>query len=662
MTTSIGTGNENNFDPIIPLAFALQGNPGAYVLLLGAGVSASSGVPTSWDVENELILKVARTQGDEPADPVSWFIERYGKAPRYDDLLQHLTATQTERQKLLKDFFLPPMNDLEQVVYKPTEAHRAIAKLVRTGRIRIILTTNFDQLMETALRDIGIEPVVVRQESEFQGLAPLHSQQCLVVHLHGDYLTPVGLLNTADELSHYPLIIDQFLDQIFQQYGLVIAGWSGRWDAALRAALSRNPSSHYGRYWINQNELLEEGRDLLTLSGSLFIEGLADTVLNRVLDACDSIAQNKPRGPLTVALAVTTAKKALSGQSTAISLHDLIVTEIKNLRLCDVLVNPIYSAANETVEYRRRLGILEVAMAVPLSLIATSVYWGDDRSDSWWFGEIARFATPRPVSGLTSYIELLRIPATSILYASGVAAIASGRYELLRRLLLETTTINNNGEVVTVATFLNPSKVFFLDCPNEYLYEYLKPYFVEHLGITLEAFVESWERFEYLLLAEAVHTGLVADRSLEPLLTNRRKIQMYKDEEHAADSPASKAQAISNRQNFEAERVSLVAGHTSKALLNVPHLRIDGWSHNYQTRIGADLKREIERDGQSASMVTSGLAGGDAENLISVLEIVETALKEMADWAWQQSWTQGLSIVQTPFWLDNLSSKKDLHD
>lgn len=660
MTPSIGTGSENNFDPVIPLAFALQGNPGAYVLLLGAGVSASSGVPTSWEVENELILKIARTQQEDPSNPMEWFAKKYGKASRYDDLLQHLTATKTERQKLLKNFFLPQEVDNEPVVFKPTEAHRAIAKLISTGRIRIILTTNFDQLMETALRDIGIEPVIVRQESEFQGLAPLHAQECLVVHLHGDFLTPVGLLNTADELSVYPAVTDAFLDEVFKQYGLVIAGWSGRWDVALRTALGRNSSRHYGRYWIDQAELVGEGKDLLTLSGSVFIEDLVDTALRKLLDACESIAQNKPRGPLTVSMAVASAKKALSGQHTAIALHDLMASEMKNLRSCDVLANPIYSATNETEEYSRRIEILEVAMAVPLSLIATSVYWGGNQSDSWWFGEIARFSTPRPVSGLTSYIELLRIPATAILYASGVAAIASGRYELVRRLLLEPTTSNNNGETVTVATFLSPSKVFYLTIAAEHLSEYLKPFFVEQMGITLEAYIESWERFEYLLLAEAVYGQLIAERSLDPLLINRKKIQMYADAEYAEEDPARKAQLISNRKLFEVERVKLLAGHTSKALLHVPHIRIDGWSHNYQTRIGMELRREIERDGQSSPIVTAGLCGGNAEALISTLEIVETALREMAVSASQQSWTAGASIVQAPFWLDDLNSKQDL--
>ena len=660
MTTAIGTGSENNFDPIIPLAFALQGNPGAYVVLLGAGVSASSGVPTSWEVENELLQKIAHAQQEEPDNLMEWFSKKYGSASRYDHLLQHLTATQTERQKLLKNFFLPREVDGESVAFKPTEAHRAIAKLVSSGRIKIILTTNFDQLMETALRDIGIEPTIIREESQLQGLAPLHSQDCLIVHLHGDYLTPVGLLNTADELSEYSPALDGFLDDIFKNYGLLTVGWSGRWDVALRKALGRNSSKHYGRYWIDQRELVEEGKDLLSLSGAIFIAGNADTVLSRVFDACESIRQNRPRGPFTVTLAVMTAKKALSGQRTAIELHDSIGEELKKLRAVDVLANPIYSASNETEEYLRRLEILDVAMAVPLSLIATSVYWGDEQSDSWWFGEIARFATPRQASGTTSYIELLRIPATVILYASGVAAIASGRYQLLRRLLLEPTTSNNNGEIVTVAKFLNPSHVYFLSKPSERLYDYIKPFFVEHMGITLEAFVESWERFEYLLIAQAVYGRLLSERSLDPLMANRRRIKDCVEEEYSADNPTSKAQAVANRQSYEAERVNILAGHMGKARLFVPHLRIDGWSREYQTRIGNNLRREIERDGQSSPIITAGLFGSSAEAMISALEIVEVTFQEMAVSTSANSFRPGASMLQTPFWLDNPENRKDL--
>jgi len=43
----------------------------------------------------------------------------------------------------------------------PTPAHKALADLVRAGYVRVIVTTNFDRLMENTLRERGVEPTIV---------------------------------------------------------------------------------------------------------------------------------------------------------------------------------------------------------------------------------------------------------------------------------------------------------------------------------------------------------------------------------------------------------------------------------------------------------------------------------------------------------------------
>jgi hypothetical protein len=46
-------------DALLALAFSLRANPGAYAVLLGAGVSAPSGIPTAWGVLVSLTSQVA---------------------------------------------------------------------------------------------------------------------------------------------------------------------------------------------------------------------------------------------------------------------------------------------------------------------------------------------------------------------------------------------------------------------------------------------------------------------------------------------------------------------------------------------------------------------------------------------------------------------------
>jgi NAD-dependent SIR2 family protein deacetylase len=175
--------------PHLSLAFALHSNPGTYALLLGAGVSLPAGVPSAWQVLHSLIGELAAASGQEwPADPEAWWTQTYGTPPTYDGVLEALTNSVEERRTLLAQFFEPTAEERDEGKKQPTAAHHAIARLVQHGAVRLILTTNFDLLTETALRQVGIEPVVVSTPDAISGMAPLHAQQCAVIHLHGGWM------------------------------------------------------------------------------------------------------------------------------------------------------------------------------------------------------------------------------------------------------------------------------------------------------------------------------------------------------------------------------------------------------------------------------------------------------------------------------------------
>lgn len=119
---------------------------------------------------------------------------------------------------------------------------------MRDGFIRLIVTTNFDRLMENALRDESVEPTVVASVDALAGAVPLAHSQCFVLKLHGDY-KDVRSLNTDEELVSYPGEYDRLLDRIFDEFGLIVCGWSGEWDHALRAAILRCPNRRYSMFW-----------------------------------------------------------------------------------------------------------------------------------------------------------------------------------------------------------------------------------------------------------------------------------------------------------------------------------------------------------------------------------------------------------------------------
>jgi SIR2-like domain len=315
-------------DPLVALASSLHAAPGTFALLLGSGISRAAQVPTGWDVVVALAKRVAVLEGaQEPQDPLAWYRERFGDAPDYSALLAQLAPTPAERRNLLEGFFEPTAADREQGVKTPTRAHRAIAELVAGGYVRVIVTTNFDRLLEVALVEAGVQPIVISSPSAAAGATPLAHSRCTIIKVHGDYLDP-DLKNTAEELGSYDPAIDKLLDQVFDEYGLVVCGWSGEWDQALRNALLRASSRRYGTYWTHVGPLGERASHLLVHRQAVDVPiAGADEFFESLAAKVAALAESMDQRPTTTALAVAELKRYLPNPVHRIRLHDLLMGE-----------------------------------------------------------------------------------------------------------------------------------------------------------------------------------------------------------------------------------------------------------------------------------------------------------------------------------------------
>ena len=227
--------------PVHSLAFSIQANPGVYAVLLGSGVSRAAKIPTGWDITLDLIRKIAALSKEncEP-EPERWYRCRFGSVPEYSDLLDAIAKTPSDRQQLLRTYWEPDEREREDGWKQPTSAHRSIAELTVRGYIRVIVTTNFDRLMEAALNDAGVVPTIISSPDQLEGALPIVHTRCCLFKLHGDYLD-TRIRNTPAELSHYPTAYDTLLDRILDEFGLVLCGWSAEWDEALRSAILARP-------------------------------------------------------------------------------------------------------------------------------------------------------------------------------------------------------------------------------------------------------------------------------------------------------------------------------------------------------------------------------------------------------------------------------------
>lgn len=482
-------------DPHVRAALALTSRAGGYALLLGAGISRSAGVPSAWEVLEDLIMRVAGTVGEpDLADPVEWWRSRYGEV-MYGGVLEQLATTPEERRALLEEYFVRNVDD-PPGEKSPTEGHRGVARMVKAGLVRIVVTTNFDLLLEAALRAEGIEPQVVSTPEAIGALEPLHSLRCVVIHVNGDY-TQAGLANTEAELGRYEPAVERVLTQVFDEYGLVVVGWSAKWDVALAELLTKAEPPRYSSWWIEPADLNPAQLRLMQLRAAEPIQRTADAALAEIADMCESLMERSARTrPITVAAAVGAAKQELARAGPAIRTHDRLRVALEKLETSPVVRPPTWDGGD--AEVHRRVRTLMSDAGVALGLVAALAYWGDETTDRWWFDAIERFAYRPHVGGRTDLIRLSRAPATLLLYAAGVGATAASRWSLVGRILREPQAETHNGGQLAPVSLALPPESIGLPHGVQHIYAELWDIFRFSLGLDVGSFVEAWERFEYV--------------------------------------------------------------------------------------------------------------------------------------------------------------------
>jgi threonine dehydrogenase-like Zn-dependent dehydrogenase len=432
-------------DPLVSLAVSLHAAPGTFALLVGSGISSSARIPTGWDVVVDLMRKVAvLTDGTDPSDPVAWFTSRGGN-PDYSTILERLAPTTADRRNLLHGYFEPTPDEREEGVKTPTRAHRSIAQLVASGHIKVIVTTNFDRLLEAALQEAGIEPIVVSSAAAAVGAIPLAHTKCTILKLHGDYLDP-DLKNTVAELGQYDPEIDALLDRILDEYGLLICGWSGVWDEALRNAILRARNRRYGTYWSRVGDLDERAQQLVAhRRATQIVTDGADALFDQLASKVAALDDLTMARPLSTAIAIGQLKRYLPDPTHRIRLHDLVMNEVSRvLALPTVNANIPQPNPDNVAE---RMHQYEGVVSTLVPLIATTAYFADrDQHDELLVDAIARLAR-RAINygGYTIWSELELYPAMLALYSLTIGAVARGRVRPLALVFAQVKVPHPNG-------------------------------------------------------------------------------------------------------------------------------------------------------------------------------------------------------------------------
>jgi hypothetical protein len=229
----------------------LRAQPGYYAFLVGAGISTGAGIPMGGGVvallRQKLLEELQRDLSPEAGDrlfrELGWFQDA---DTEYSEALLRAFASDAERQRFFRGLISGKM---------PTLAHYYLASIIASGRCSLILTTNFDDLLEKALYGLRFDQFNVVTHGEGTEYVSSQSGMATIVKLHGHYTYP-QLANLSNDLQQLSGKLGAYFESLLRDFGLIVCGYAGRdrsvmhpiTDAVRRRTVAR------GVIWCLRNE------------------------------------------------------------------------------------------------------------------------------------------------------------------------------------------------------------------------------------------------------------------------------------------------------------------------------------------------------------------------------------------------------------------------
>lgn len=249
-------------------------------LLLGAGASVESGIPSAsdciWEWKKEIFLSqntaLVDMYSNIKADNVRHSIQRW-----LDEQRTYPKFNDDSEYSFYAEMAYPIANDRKKYFQHlvegrhPSLGYHLVCMLSELGIFKSIWTTNFDGLVLKCAHQYNLTPIEITLESVDRIYRNDTSKELLYIALHGDYKYG-ELKNTAKELDSQNDKLIQALKRELANHDLIVLGYSGRDKslmAALHSAFTENGSGKlfwcgYGAY---PQHTVEELLDNITSTG-----------------------------------------------------------------------------------------------------------------------------------------------------------------------------------------------------------------------------------------------------------------------------------------------------------------------------------------------------------------------------------------------------------
>ena len=246
--------------------------------LLGAGTSVSSGILSGgqmvWDFKRSLYCaaKNLRTSvyGDISKENVKNEIQSY-----FDGQGGFPAIWSPDEYSFYFEKCYPSRKDREYYIQekvrdaKPSLGYLCMGELIINGKVDLVSTTNFDDLVQGGVHaiDPGISIKTISSAVSSSVGFSLYEGFPNVIKLHGDYLFD-KLKNTEMELQKLESKIADIWERGIKEYGLIVIGYAGN-DSSIMTVLNRlidTGEIKKGVYWCQPKGVA------LSLKASEFME------------------------------------------------------------------------------------------------------------------------------------------------------------------------------------------------------------------------------------------------------------------------------------------------------------------------------------------------------------------------------------------------------
>lgn len=246
--------------------FSAQNEDAHPVVILGAGASVSSGIPSAYMATIEMAkwayaramlkstpdkVSIRRSQWELFLQQQSWFRSDVSYADLYPEAVEKLLVPREFRRQVLSSILKNKCH--------PSEGYRALADLCQRHLVNHFLTTNFDPLLEEALLEkrphIREVTTVNKTAGDFEAFSPHRKAQ--LVYLHGT-VENYSDKNLGLETLELESDLTERIHSLVEYSPIVVVGYRGNEDSIMKglfeAAMKRSGNFRRGIFWCVRGE------------------------------------------------------------------------------------------------------------------------------------------------------------------------------------------------------------------------------------------------------------------------------------------------------------------------------------------------------------------------------------------------------------------------